>query len=60
LAGNDAAHPFAIAEEIAQLLPDAEFIAEWKDGEPLATAKAKMVAHQQLHNSKYPKPSGQE
>jgi pimeloyl-ACP methyl ester carboxylesterase len=44
LAGNDAAHPFAVAEEIAQLLPHAEFIAEWKDGEPLAAAKRRMHA----------------
>ncbi|MGE0057307.1 MAG: alpha/beta fold hydrolase [Dehalococcoidia bacterium] len=44
LAGNDNAHPFAIAEEIAQLLPNAEFIPEWKDGEPLVAAKARMKA----------------
>ena len=31
LAGNDAAHPYAIAEEMAQLLPNAAFIAEWKE-----------------------------
>jgi pimeloyl-ACP methyl ester carboxylesterase len=42
LAGNDQAHPYAIAEEIAQLLPNAEFIPEWKDGDPLATAKERM------------------
>jgi hypothetical protein len=42
LAGNDAAHPFAIAEEMAQLLPHAEFIPEWKEGAPLAAAKARM------------------
>jgi len=42
LAGNDAAHPFAIAEEIAQLLPHAEFIPEWKEGDPLAAATARM------------------
>lgn len=42
LAGNDAAHPFAVAEEIAQLLPDADFIPEWKEGEPLAAAKERM------------------
>jgi hypothetical protein len=44
LAGNDAAHPFAIAEEIAELLPHAEFIPEWKAGEALETAKARMKA----------------
>jgi pimeloyl-ACP methyl ester carboxylesterase len=42
LAGNDAAHPFAIAEEIAQLLPNAEFIPEWKTGEPLVAATARI------------------
>jgi pimeloyl-ACP methyl ester carboxylesterase len=49
LAGNDSAHPFAVAEEIADLLPDAEFIAEWKDGEPLAAAKARMHAFLKVH-----------
>jgi hypothetical protein len=42
LAGNDAAHPFAIAEEMAKLLPHAEFIPEWKEGASLAAAKARM------------------
>lgn len=42
LAGNDAAHPFAIAEEIARLLPNGEFIAEWKEGAPLAAAKSRI------------------
>ena len=49
LAGNDAAHPYAIAEEIAQLLPHAEFIPEWKEGEPLAAAKARMHAFLKEH-----------
>jgi pimeloyl-ACP methyl ester carboxylesterase len=42
LAGNDEAHPFVIAEEIARLLPNAEFIPDWKQGEPLAVATARM------------------
>jgi pimeloyl-ACP methyl ester carboxylesterase len=42
LAGNDAAHPFAIAEEMAQLLPNAEFIPEWKEGAALVAAKARI------------------
>jgi pimeloyl-ACP methyl ester carboxylesterase len=42
LAGNDAAHPYAISEEVAKLLPNAEFIAEWKEGAPLEAAKARM------------------
>jgi pimeloyl-ACP methyl ester carboxylesterase len=43
LAGNDEAHPLAISEEIAKLLPNNEgFIPEWKAGEPLAAAKARI------------------
>lgn len=42
LAGNDAAHPFAIAEEIAQLMPNAEFIPEWKEGAALAAVKPRI------------------
>jgi pimeloyl-ACP methyl ester carboxylesterase len=42
LAGNDAAHPFAISEELAKLLPHAELIPEWKEGAPLETAKTRM------------------
>ena len=49
LAGNDAAHPFAIAEEIAQLLPNAEFIPEWKEGAALAAAKARMKQFLAIH-----------
>jgi pimeloyl-ACP methyl ester carboxylesterase len=44
LAGNDAAHPYAIAEELAALLPDAEFIPEWKEGAALAEARIKIAA----------------
>jgi len=42
LAGNDEAHPFAISEEVAKLLPDAEFIPEWKTGAALTAAKARI------------------
>ena len=38
LAGNDDAHPFALAEEIARLAPNAEFIPEWKTGAALEAA----------------------
>ena len=44
LAGNDAAHPFAIAEQIAQLLPNGEFIPHWKEGTDLQIAKDRMKA----------------
>jgi pimeloyl-ACP methyl ester carboxylesterase len=49
LAGNDAAHPFAIAKEIAQLLPHAEFIPEWKEGAALVAAKARMKSFLSEH-----------
>jgi pimeloyl-ACP methyl ester carboxylesterase len=49
LAGNDAAHPFAIAQEMAELLPDAEFIAQWKEGTDLAAARARMRAFLDAH-----------
>ena len=49
LAGNDAAHPFAVAEEIASLLPDAEFISEWKTGEALSSATERMRAFLREH-----------
>lgn len=49
LAGNDNAHPFAIAEEIAQLMPHAEFIPEWKEGAPLQAARARMRAFLDEH-----------
>src|SRR3954452_16670470 len=43
LAGNDEAHPFAISEEVARLLPNSEFIREWKTGEALATARVRVL-----------------
>jgi pimeloyl-ACP methyl ester carboxylesterase len=36
LPGNDNAHPYEIAEELARLAPNAEFIKDWKD-EPART-----------------------
>ena len=42
LAGNDEAHPFPISEELAKLLPNAEFISEWKTGTALAAAKPRI------------------
>jgi pimeloyl-ACP methyl ester carboxylesterase len=41
LAGNDEAHPYAIAEELDRLLPNSEFIAEWKTGAALEAARAR-------------------
>jgi pimeloyl-ACP methyl ester carboxylesterase len=42
LAGNDEAHPFAISEEVAKLLPTCEFIPEWKTGAALTSAKPRI------------------
>ena len=42
LAGNDEAHPFPISEEVAKLLPNSDFIQEWKTGPALASAKVRI------------------
>jgi pimeloyl-ACP methyl ester carboxylesterase len=42
LAGNDEAHPYPISEELSKLLPNCEFIAEWKTGPALAAAQARV------------------
>ena len=42
LAGNDEAHPFAIAEELDRLLPNSEFIAESKTGAALDAARVRV------------------
>jgi len=42
LAGNDEAHPYAIAEELDKLLPNSEFIAEWKTGPALDAARKRV------------------
>lgn len=40
LAGNDDAHPRDISDECAKLLPNLEYITEWKAGAPLEAARA--------------------
>jgi pimeloyl-ACP methyl ester carboxylesterase len=42
LAGNDEAHPYPISEELAKLIPNCEFIPEWKTGAALTAAKARV------------------
>lgn len=42
LAGNDEAHPLAISEEVAKLLPSCELIREWKEGAALTSARARV------------------
>lgn len=44
LAGNDEAHPYAISEETARLLPHAELVREWKSGPALESARARVLA----------------
>jgi pimeloyl-ACP methyl ester carboxylesterase len=43
LAGNDEAHPYPISEELSKLIPNCEFIPEWKTGAALTTAKARVA-----------------
>jgi hypothetical protein len=42
LAGNDEAHPRPISDELAKLLPNVEYITEWKEGPALEAAKVKV------------------
>lgn len=42
LAGNDEAHPLAISEELAKLLPSCEYVPEWKTGAALTSARARV------------------
>jgi hypothetical protein len=42
LAGNDEAHPRPISDELSKLLPNVEYITEWKEGPALEAAKAKV------------------
>jgi len=42
LAGNDEAHPWPISEELSQLLPNCEFIPEWKTGAALTAARGRV------------------
>lgn len=49
LAGNDEAHPYPISEETATLLPDSEFVPEWKTGAALEAARVKVKAFLAKH-----------
>ncbi|MBM3218260.1 MAG: alpha/beta hydrolase [Candidatus Rokubacteria bacterium] len=42
MAGNDEAHPYPISEELAKILPTAEFIQEWKTGAALDSARVRV------------------
>jgi len=49
LAGNDDAHPYPISEELSKLIPNCEFIPEWKTGAALTSAKARIAAFLAKH-----------
>lgn len=49
LAGNDEAHPRAISEEVARLLPNSELILEWKTGDALASARVRVKGFLERH-----------
>jgi hypothetical protein len=49
LAGNDDAHPYPISEELSKLLPDSEFIPEWKTGANLTSARARVMEFLSKH-----------
>jgi pimeloyl-ACP methyl ester carboxylesterase len=53
LSGNDEAHPRPISEETAKLLPNAEFISEWKEGKALEEAKARVKQFLAKHTPVY-------
>lgn len=52
LAGNDEAHPYPISEELAKLLPNCEFVREWKTGPALDAAKQRVKSFFQQHTPK--------
>jgi pimeloyl-ACP methyl ester carboxylesterase len=49
LAGNDEAHPYPISEELSKLIPNCEFIPEWKTGAALSAAKMRVAAFLAKH-----------
>ena len=49
LAGNDDAHPYPISEELSKLIPNCEFIPEWKTGAALTSAKARIAGFLAKH-----------
>jgi pimeloyl-ACP methyl ester carboxylesterase len=49
LAGNDEAHPWPISEELSKLLPNCEFVPEWKAEPALTPARTKVLAFLKKH-----------
>ena len=54
LAGNDEAHPYPISEEVSKLIPNSEFIPEWKTGAALTASKARVAAFLAKHTPSRP------
>jgi pimeloyl-ACP methyl ester carboxylesterase len=52
LAGNDDAHPWPISEELSKLIPNCDFIPEWKSGAALEAARPKVKAFLAKHTPK--------
>ncbi len=52
LAGNDEAHPGPISDELGKLLPNNEFIREWKTGAALEAARPKVMEFFAKHTPK--------
>ena len=49
LAGNDEAHPWPISEELSKLLPNVEFVKEWKAEPALTPATARVKEFLKKH-----------
>jgi len=49
LAGNDEAHPRPISDECAKLLPNVDYLTEWKSGESLEAARVRCKAFLAKH-----------
>jgi pimeloyl-ACP methyl ester carboxylesterase len=44
LCGNDAYHPKSVSEDVAELAPNARFVAQWKEGADRDDARAAVRA----------------
>ena len=49
LAGNDDAHPWPISEELSKLLPNCEFVADWKAEPALTPARTRVLEFFKKH-----------
>jgi pimeloyl-ACP methyl ester carboxylesterase len=49
LAGNDEAHPRVISDELSKLLPNVEYVLDWKAGQPLEEARQRVKAFLARH-----------